>query len=392
MPMLNVGLYNALVRLAASRGLGEVSVVNEGEQCRYTLPQVPEVSFRKHKEETLDANVDNSGWGECYNLNCPGCGDTRHRLFVCHMWNQHFLLKKRVIRFSKRLYVCHNEHCRLNDFLAELVINPADQRALKPERAKVDLDAVVPLPAPLFSLTNELTPMSVHIFLASRGFEPLDLERDWRVGFVPKGAVYPSGDKQEEFREDRLFIPVFSRRRLMYWQARALVDASWQKKKYLNQKNTNGIGKASLLYNMDRAWKYPRVTIVEGVTDVWRIGFDAVSIFGTHISEEQLRLMKVLWGHAGQACICLDEDAYDKAREQARRLEQEKVFPGGVVVVKLDKGRDPADYDTEEIRHKLDLAFATLDQRGIAREQAQAFLDNDERPDLYEPVTKEGFN
>jgi hypothetical protein len=45
-----------------------------------------------------------------------------------------------------------------------------------------------------------------------------------------------------------------------------------------------------------------------------------------------------------------------------------------------------------EIRQKLAMAFAGLEQREIARDMAQVFLEKDERPDLFEPATQEGFN
>ena len=142
--MINVALFNALVRLALAKDLGEVTVVNEDKQAVYDLPQVAETTFRFYKDQELYADVPSSGWGEVYKLNCPKCGDRRQRLYVCHLFRQQIRYRKCVVRFSSRLYVCHNEHCRLDEFLDELAPDPNDKRALKPARVKAQLDAAVP--------------------------------------------------------------------------------------------------------------------------------------------------------------------------------------------------------------------------------------------------------
>lgn len=395
--MINVALFNALVRLALAKGLGEVTVVNEDKQATYDLPQIADTTYnlpggKEDKKKKLYADVPGSGWGEVYKLNCPKCGDRRQRLYVCHLFGQQIKYKHRDVLFSRRLYICHNEHCRLEDFLVELAPDPNDKRALAPKRVKAQLDAAVPLPVPLLMLSNEQTPPRVPGFLIGRGFDPVELERTWNVGYLPKGARYRSGEQEIVFREERLFIPIYNRRRLLYWQARVLLDAEWQRLKYLNVKRPDSLGKSSLLYNMDNAWRYSNVTIVEGVSDVWRIGPDAVAIFGTHISDEQMRLMKLLWGHCGSACVCLDGDAYDKAQQQAERLRKAEVFPHGVTAVKLDEDRDPADYAQKEIRQLLGQAFASMEQQAIAKEMQRVFHENNARDDLFIPAEQDGFN
>jgi hypothetical protein len=390
--VLNAPLHNALARLALAKNLGDVTIVNEDKKGTYDLPQEAESSFRYHKETVTYADVPPSGWGECYHLNCPGCGDTRRRLFVSHLWGHEMRYRRSLVRFSRKLYVCHNEHCRLEDFFAELSIDPNEKSTLKPERKRPLLGAQVPIPAPLYALSNDLVPVGVLAFLAGRDFDPLELERNWGVCYMPRGASYNTGRKQVTFHEDRLWIPVHNRRRLAYWQARVLVDTSWQKRKYMNAQLEGDVGKAMMLYNMDRAWRYTNVTLVEGITDVWRIGDDAVALLGTTLHRPQLEIMKVMWGHCGSACVCLDGDAVDKAAVIAEQLRKEQVFPDGVSVVRLDEDADPADYTREEIRSRLGAVFSAMEQRCIARAMAEAFVDDKVRQNFFQPAEVEGFN
>lgn len=51
--------------------------------------------------------------GEQYAVNCPFCGDTRHRLYISHMWNQIIETSNHVkYHCSKHLIRCFNEDCQ----------------------------------------------------------------------------------------------------------------------------------------------------------------------------------------------------------------------------------------------------------------------------------------
>ena len=86
--------------------------------------------------------------------------------------------------------------------------------------------------------------------------------------------------------EDRLLIPVIAGNVLVGWQLRRLVDLPKDPYKYLN----SDMKKSAVLYNMDNAKFCRDIVICEGVTDVWRVGRNAVALFGKHCSPAQLEV------------------------------------------------------------------------------------------------------
>jgi DNA primase len=142
------------------------------------------------------------------------------------------------------------------------------------------------------------------------------------------------------FYEDRLVVPVVQGRMLVGYQARVIQGESACK--YL----TVSVKTAASLYNRDVAMFQRDIVLVEGVTDVWRIGPSSVALFGKTVKSGQLALMKLLWGFSGSCVVCLDRDdphAAEAQRKMVQLLRQEKVFPRGVSGAELPPGKDPAD-------------------------------------------------
>jgi DNA primase len=78
--------------------------------------------------------------------------------------------------------------------------------------------------------------------------------------------------------------------------------------------------------------------VVEGVTDVWRVGPPAVALFGKSASPEQARLLAAGW-YGKPVVILLDADAAEEAEKLRRQVAA--LHPGPVVVVALPEGLDP---------------------------------------------------
>lgn len=375
--MLNIPLYNALVRL-----FGDVAVIHEDEQGQYEVPQITHsIADRARKNNDVYAHV--TSWGECYKLNCPVCGDTKGRLYICHLWGKHIFRGKNPrwrVKFGKRVYVCHNEHCNIDKYLCKLQIDKKEKipkgyhstyvgPKLKPGKARKSvMQQIVDLPEPCVSLLSDDVPENALTYLLGRGFIPggeNGIATKYNLYFAPKGAKYKDGDEEKEFYESRLVIPVINRNRLAFWQAR-----SFREKAKLKYINTPGLPKSFFLYNMDAAWQYRDVILVEGVTDVWRIGENAICPFGKTLSAQQIQIMKILWGHCGRLLIVLDRDARvserDYAKDMKNQLEKAEAFPRGVHLYELPDNRDPADYETRDIRIMLQNVFLTLDQQHAA--------------------------
>jgi hypothetical protein len=379
--MLNVPLYNALVRRF---GVGAVHVHKEDVQAEYELPNVVNASSIWEDKGNgkgrcaISARLIN--WGEVYQLNCPRCGDTRERLYISHMFAKtkaHKIGGRAVTVMFGRVYICHNEQCDLYNELRQVVadIRAAEDKPLglpgsgvtkiktvKHQRKQADNAA---LPQPSYPLLDVRVPTSALAYLLGRRFIPggeSGLATKYDLHYAPEGAVYLEDGEEKRFYDERLVIPVYRGRRVVSWQARVMRPA--KRFKYINMP---GFPKTELLYNMDNAWEHRDVVLVEGVTDVWRVGDNAVCGFGKTLATDQIEIMRILWGYCGRLLIVLDPDASAAALEIKAKLDKADVFPRGVFIYTLPDARDPADYDTDEIRGMLTAEFARLEALDSAR-------------------------
>lgn len=343
--MLNPTLFEALKTIDPG-----VTVVNENDPGAFQL-QRDMFSFKK----TAPVSAHMTDWGEKYHLNCPDCHDTRQRLVVGHRWGTSVALgKSGRAQFSRRMFKCYNENCDVSNTLNKLKLGRGYAGAAVQAASAVKLTADTSVlirdarfPSPAYLLMSEDTPDHARQYLADRGFDPGTVARAYGLGWCPAGAAYTDEKgAQHTFLEERLLIPIIQHRRLLSWQARRL-DGE-KKMKYVNE--TEGC-KRYWLYNLDRALMYPDMMLTEGVTNVWRCGADTIACFGHSISQEQLVIMKTVWGFDGRCVICFDEDVWTP-NPKTRRVENSDlkyadlmrrmaVFPRGVAVLRLENG-DPA--------------------------------------------------
>ncbi|MHA2064711.1 MAG: hypothetical protein ACXABY_10085 [Candidatus Thorarchaeota archaeon] len=353
--MINTALYESLCRVFDTH----VAVVNEDDPGTFTCPTQPK-SFIGRKNKRY-AEVED--WGECYRLNCPACGDTRERLYISH----YFGCKKKIKTINYyfgNVYVCHNERCNLQQYfdrLWQICPDCTGQEIGESRKPSTfvsfmnDVKKEMDLPSPCIPIISDEIPDTALAYLYERQFEPADLDK-YKVKFVPKGTVYQKATEEEKaksFLEDRLLIPIIQRHKMVSWQARRLRDTPGDKGfKYLFPKKAN---KSEWLYNMDTAIFHHDLVITEGVTDVWRIGQNAVALFGKKASRAQLELLKLLWGWNGSCVIALDPDAKSNAKKLADYFRSQKTFPKGVAVAEFTEG-DPASYRQSELNEIIEEA------------------------------------
>jgi hypothetical protein len=362
--MLNPVLYSALCELF---GNSPYEVVNAGDEGEFTTPQRKKNC--RAARSRLYASV--GRWGECYRFDCPECADTRGRLYVSH-------LSERIYKgtnpsgtfFFGHVYHCKNEGCNLTSYFRSIKLDP--EKALYVSKPTAHIKYMVrptAFPQVTFPIISDEVPEYAREYLWERGFNPVEMHNKYDVRFVPKGTVYyknesPDIPKEEweavEFYEDRLLIPIIQGRRIISWQARSFKKDCTQYK-YLFPV---GCKKSHYLYNMDNALFSENVVIVEGVTDVWRIGPGdnagaprAVALFGKSLSQQQLWMMQHLWGYDGRCVILLDPEEEATMIKMGALLQEKKVFPGGVAYLKLAEGYDPAMYTREQLAVLLARAF-----------------------------------
>ncbi len=308
--------------------------------------------------------------GEQYRVNCPFCGDTKHRLNVSYQYGEYDDVLKQT---NYSLWFCQNEQChklRVNrDRFRDLAAIPIG-RAVRRRRAAQPANPAPPIIPPPIQLPDSEpvdqlpADYDVVLYLKQRGFDPGELARVWDVRYVP----YVRGWSQHP-AQHRLLAPIVSvcprlteqdrpAPYLVGWQARRLRDDE-NSPKYLF---ATGFAKSKHLYGVPQALQVTGpIVLVEGVTDVWRAGPGAVATFGKHISKDQKSLLQLQF--AGRPIVILpDADAVDSARMHAAEFRLASGFGGvgPVMVGSLPPHRsDPGECTREEIWAAVETAIST---------------------------------
>ena len=146
----------------------------------------------------------------------------------------------------------------------------------------------------------------------------------------------------------RVVAPIMMNGVRVGWQARLVGEPRYNTiPKYYT---CPGMPKSQVLYNFDTARGEPYVIVVEGITDVWRIGDQAVALLGKTLSRQQSRLLTDTW--PGKPIIVMLDG---EARQETDAIVAELVASGRnpVVPIRLDPGWDPADYDRDALRNMI---------------------------------------
>ncbi|MEI8373465.1 MAG: hypothetical protein WCJ35_11615 [Planctomycetota bacterium] len=342
MPHLNPDLYQALVA-----AFTDVSVSGENELRQVqTLPDWQDGG-------RLRSQVVASG--EQYRTACPYCTDTRQRLYFSYQWA---IPDPETGNDNLHLVKCFNENC---------VATRERQRALlkrvyplgRERHAGLAPPSTVPLPVPFAPSLPDgiMVPLDqlpqAHqalTYLLARNFDPAAIWQDWQVQFCELSvSAQPNPSR-------RLLIPISDAdARLAGWQARYVGACPDSVPKYLSCK---GMKKSQVLYGLAEARSTPRqVVIVEGPTDVWRLGPGAVALFGKDMSRHQQQLLDRFLPDR-PVIVFLDRDAQDKAAELQRTL----LNRGRVAVLAgLPDGRDDVgDCTQEEAWQQIETALQRL--------------------------------
>lgn len=140
---------------------------------------------------------------------------------------------------------------------------------------------------------------------------------------------------------NRMIIPVFYQGKLVSFQAADLTGFGG-----LNyQAAPLSMGRINdYLYGYDKIDKI--MIVVEGVTDKWRVGIEAVAAFTSHLTPAQVQLIKDKGLDELYICFDCELTAYYRSKKEA---EEFRAYIPIVEVVKLPYGKDPDDLTREEI-------------------------------------------
>lgn len=168
-------------------------------------------------------------------------------------------------------------------------------------------------------------------YLVNRGFDPDEIAKLWNV----------QGIGLANHLKWRLFIPLVWRGDTVSWTTRAISEDV--PTRYVTAKpEEEKLPSKSLLYGMD----YVRhsVIVVEGPTDVWRIGPGAVASFGTVFTKSQVLALSGV----SKRIVCFDSDS--AAQKRAKKLaDLLSLYDGETLLVTID-APDPGSMKPNEVK------------------------------------------
>jgi len=165
-------------------------------------------------------------------------------------------------------------------------------------------------------------------YLENRGFDPDLLEREW--GLIQTGPMsFLDGISYNH----RILIPINWAGEMVSFQGRDITGKS--SLKYLAcPKKREKIHHKNIVYGKQEKWRNSLI-VVEGVTDVWRLGPNAAATFGIEFKMEQVLQLKQI---CDKFIIVFDDEP--QAQAQARKLATKLKALGKKVHIETIEG-DP---------------------------------------------------
>lgn len=278
---------------------------------------------RQIEYSTEGKNV-SEGW---VGLSCPFCFDldpSNHlgvnlesKVIACYRCG----IRGTIFKLIMKLEGCSFSQAKLiaEEFSEGKVVlqNRTEEKTL--QKKKIDLSF----------FKNEI-PGPHRNYLLGRNFDPDFLFKKYRLL-----SCWVAG----RFKH-RIIVPFFLKNRIVTFTSRDITGKG--SPKYLSCKDEDAVVPIkNTLYNIDSV--KDTAIIVEGVTDVWRIGDGCVAIMGKNYSSKQLEIL----GNISRLFVMLDSDAVKSSYHLVHDLSN--INPN-IEIIELDKG-DPCDLSNREVEH-----------------------------------------
>jgi len=168
-------------------------------------------------------------------------------------------------------------------------------------------------------------------YLRGRGFDPDFLTQHYKLQFAG-----PLGDYRM-----RIIVPIYMHRQLVSFTTRDVTGRAHIP--WLHGKPEHIVlTPKECLYNLDSV--EDTVLVLEGASDVWRIGDGAVATFGDKYTTEQVRLLR----NVKRAFVLFDTE--EAAQENASRLAYDlSAFVSDVHIYELSEG-DPGELSEDDVK------------------------------------------
>jgi len=177
-------------------------------------------------------------------------------------------------------------------------------------------------------------------YLQSRGFDPLLIEKKYKLKALGK-----SQNAEDRKFAYRIFVPILLNNRIVHF---TMADYTGRRNpKYLHQEDEKAVYQMKeCLYNIDTLRDI--ALIVEGVSDVWRMGDGAIATMGIKYTTAQINLLV----RRKPKKIFIMFDAEEEAQSQANKLANSLAGFVNTEVLELDYN-DPGSLTDSEAKHIL---------------------------------------
>ena len=172
-------------------------------------------------------------------------------------------------------------------------------------------------------------------YLTNRGFDPDLLERTWNLLGTGPFSKLDNIDYKH-----RIIIPFIWNGQQVSFDSRDITDKS--SSKYMAcPSDRELISHKEILYGKQSEWRKTGI-LVEGPTDVWRMGTSSFAVSGIKYTSRQIREMASFFN---RITICFDDDP--QATIQANKIVAELKFRG-VDAFRVDIEGDPGSMKQED--------------------------------------------
>ena len=192
------------------------------------------------------------------------------------------------------------------------------------------------------------------LYLQRRKFDWEYLEEVWGIMGTGPMAKLDNGEKTDTILNyaRRILAPISWDGNLVSFQARDITNKHMAKYMACPPARER-ISHKHILYGVQEHWQ-DRCIVVEGITDAWRLGTDAVATFGIKFTREQI---KAIATHFKEAVVLFDPEGF--AQAQARKLVDELMFKG-IKAKTVLLTSDPGELKQEKADELVDNLMNTL--------------------------------
>ena len=268
------------------------------------------------------------GW---VGVQCPFCDDKSNHLgynlddgyFVCWRCG------------GKRLIPTIAKLLNVNEAEARTIVKRYD--LIVPKRTD---EPLVKVRAKAFKFPSNTIPLLPHHkkYLEFRNFDPEYLEKEW--GLLSTGPI----SKLDEIDyKHRIIIPFEWDNKIVTFDSRDVTGKDKGRYKAC-PKERELIPHKSILYGKQECWQKTGV-LVEGPTDVWRLGTSSFAVSGIKYTNKQIREIFRIFK---RVAVCFDDDP--QARIQANKIVAELKFRG-VDAFRVDIESDPGSMKQEDANY-----------------------------------------